>query len=281
MKTKIWIVIKASRPLGWLIAPLVFLLGLTAFGTPLSSLALFQLILLSIPYCILLYGVNDIYDYEADKLNPRKSVSESVEMETEVFPFVKKLAAIVVIIMLASSILSLNPTNIVGMSLLLFFSYFYSTPPLRFKEHPPLDSISNGILYFYAPVLLGASFGATLFDIPIQAYLITACVMGIHSFSTVMDYSADKLVGDRTFAVVLGKRAASLFTLVMFIIAYIFAGFQGMIVGYFLIFCALLAVIITILPLERLAKYFFYAIGVGFGVVAVLEVLRYLAVFYQ
>jgi len=280
VKTKAWILIKASRPLGWLIAPLVFLLGLTAFGAPLTPVALFQLILLSIPYCILLYGVNDIYDFEADKLNPRKSVPDSVEMDTEVFPLVKKLAVIVVIALFASAILSLNPTNIVAMSLLLFFSYFYSAPPLRFKERPPLDSISNGILYFYAPVLIGASFGATLFDIPIQAYLITICVMGIHSFSTVMDYSADKLVGDRTFAVVLGKRTASLFAVIVFIIAYIFSGFQGMIVGYFLILCALLAGIITIIPSERIAKYFFYAIGVGFSVVAVFEVLRYMAFFY-
>jgi 4-hydroxybenzoate polyprenyltransferase len=143
-----------------------------------------------------------------------------------------------------------------------------------------LDSISNGIIYFYAPVLLGASFGATFFDIPVQVYFITACVMGIHSFSTVMDYNADKLVGDRTFAVVLGKRTASLFTVVMFIIAYFFSGFQGMIVGYFLIFCAFLAAIITIIPSERLAKYFFYAIGVGFAMVAVFEVFRYLTFFY-
>ncbi len=256
------------------------MLGLTAFGAPLTPVALFQLILLSIPYCILLYGVNDIYDYEADKLNPRKSVPDSIEMETEVFPLMKKLAAIMVTVLFASAFLTLNPTNIVAMSLLLFFSYFYSAPPLRFKERPPLDSISNGILYFYAPVLIGASFGATLFDIPIQAYLITACVMGIHSFSTVMDYNADKLVGDRTFAVVLGKRTASLFALVVFILAYIFSGFQGMIVGYFLILCALLAGIITIIPSERIAKYFFYAIGVGFGVVAVFEVLRYMAFFY-
>jgi 4-hydroxybenzoate polyprenyltransferase len=151
---------------------------------------------------------------------------------------------------------------------------------LRFKEHPPLDSVSNGIIYFYAPVLLGASFGATIFEIPIQTYFITACVMGIHSFSTVMDYSADKLVGDRTFAVVLGKRAASLFTMVVFTVTYFFSVFQGMIVGYFLIFCAVLAGIITVMPSEKLAKYFFYAIGVGFGVVAVFEVFRYMAYFY-
>ncbi len=279
MTHKALVVFQVSRPLGWLIAPLVFLLGLTAFGTPLTPLAIVQIVLLSIPYCILLYGTNDIYDYEADKLNPRKPVRDSVEMETEIFPMVRKLSLLVAVLLIVSAVLTLNPTNILAMCILLFFSYFYSAPPLRFKQWPPMDSVSNGILYFFAPVLLGASFGASLLALPIQVYFITAGVMGIHSFSTIMDHSADQLVGERTFATVYGIRAASIFTVVVFVIAYLFAGFQGMIVGYFLIFCAVLAVIITIVPSEKWAKYFFYATGVGFGVVAVFEVLRYLAFF--
>lgn len=280
MRTQALLLIRTSRPLGWLIAPLVLLLGLTAFGSPLSPFAILQLILLTFPYCVLLYGTNDIFDYEADKLNPRKRVPDSPEMETHFFPLVKNLSLVVSIVIFASAVITLNLTNIIAMILLLFFSYFYSAPPFRFKERPPLDSFSNGIIYFFAPVLLGASFGATLLDIPIQAYFITACVMGIHSFSTVMDYSADKLAGDRTFAVVLRKRTASFFTVIVFTIAYFFSGFQGSVVGYFLIFCALLAGIITIIPSEKLAKYFFYSMGIGFSVVGVYEMLRYLAFFY-
>jgi len=277
---KAFILIQVSRPLGWLVAPLVFLLGLTAFGTPLSPLAIVQAVILSFPYCILLYGTNDVYDYEADKLNPRKPTRDSLEMETVIFPLVKKMSLIVVILLLVSAVLTLNPTNILAMGVLLFFSYFYSAPPLRFKQWPPMDSVSNGILYFFAPVLLGASYGATFFEIPTQVYFITAGVMGIHSFSTVMDYTADKLVGERTFATVYSKRAASLFTVVVFVIAYFFSGFQGMIVGYYLIFCAVLAAIITVVPSEKWARYFFYTMGIGFGVVAVFEVLRYLTFFY-
>lgn len=280
MRDQARLLIKTSRPLGWLIAPLVFLLGLTAFGTPLSTLASLQLILLTFPYCVLLYGINDMFDYEADKLNPRKTVPDSPEMETKFFPFMKNLSLVVAIVLFASAVITLNPTNIVAMILFLFFSYFYSALPLRFKERPPLDSFSNGIIYFYAPVLLGASFGTTLLDIPIQAYFITACVMGIHSFSTVMDYSADRLAGDRTFAVALSKRVASFFTVVVFTIAYFFSGFQGSVVGYFLVFCSLLAGIITVVPSEKFAKYFFYSMGIGFSVVGVYEILRYLAFFY-
>ena len=279
MTNRAILLLQVSRPLGWLIAPLVFLLGITAFGAPLTALAIVQMVLLSIPYCVLLYGTNDIYDYEADKVNPRKPKRDSVELETKVFPLVKNISIIVVILLLISAVLTLNPTNILAMSILLFFSYFYSAPPIRFKQWPPMDSVSNGILYFYAPVLLGASFGATLFDLPIQVYFITAGVMGIHSFSTIMDYTADQLVGERTFATVYGKRAASIFSVVVFSIGYLFSGFQGMIVGYFLLFCAVLAVIIAILPYEKWARYFFYAMGVGFGVVAVAEVLRYLGIF--
>ncbi len=280
MWDKIQLLIKTSRPVGWIIAPLGFLLGFTAFAAGLTPLSIFQLIFLSFPYCVFLYGTNDMYDYESDKQNPRKTVPNSVEMKSTFFPLVQKLSIVFMVTLLISALTTLNPTHILAMILLLFFSYAYSAPPLRLKERPPLDSISNGILYFYAPVLLGASFNATLFDIPIQAYFITACVIGIHSFSTVMDYSADKTAGDRTFAVVLGKRTASLFTFIVFIIAYLFSGFQGMIVGYFLIFCAVSSGIITVVPAEKWAQYFFYAMGIGFGVVAVFEVLRYLTYFY-
>ncbi len=279
MKHKALVLFQVSRPLGWLIAPLVFLLGLTAYGVLLTPHMIVQVVLLSFPYCILLYGTNDLYDYESDKLNPRKPARDSEEMESVIFPLIKKLALVVAFLLLVSALLTLNPTNIFAMSILLFFSYFYSAPPLRFKQWPPLDSISNGILYFYAPVLLGASFSVTLVDIPIQVYFITACVMGIHSFSTIMDFTPDRMVGERTFATVYGKRVASFFTVVIFVIAYLFSGFQGMIVGYYLIFCAVLAVIITVVPSEKWARYSFYAMGIGFGVIAVFEVLRYVAFF--
>lgn len=280
MTHSVFTIIKVSRPLGWLVAPLVFLLGLTAFGSPLTPLAFVQVLLLSVPYCVLLYGTNDRYDYEADKLNPRKPARDSVEMETRVFPLIKMLTLIVTVLLMLSAVLTLNPTNIFAMGILIFFSYFYSAPPLRFKQWPPMDSVSNGILYFYAPVLLGASFGAMIFQIPIQVYFITGAVMGIHSFSTIMDHDADKLVGERTFATVYGKRVAALFTLGMFLIAYFFSGFQGTIVGYYLLFCVVLAALIALVPSEKWAKYCFYTIGIGFGVVAVFEVFRYLMYFY-
>jgi 4-hydroxybenzoate polyprenyltransferase len=280
VRRKAVLLVRISRPAGWLLAPLVFLLGFTAFGAQLNPAAISQLVLLTVPYCILLYGTNDIYDYEADKLNPRKTVPTGAAVEAELFPLVKKLSTVTAVLLLASSLISLNLFNVIAMLLLLVFSHQYSAPPLRFKERPPLDSFSNGIIYYYAPLLLGVSYGAGFFDIPLGAYYILACVMGIHSFSTVMDYGPDKLAGDKTFAVAFGKRAASLFTAIVFTIAFLFSGFQGTAVACYLLFCVTLSGIITVAPSEQVARYFFYAIGLAFIVVAVFEVQRYLTFFH-
>lgn len=216
-----------------------------------------------------------MYDFESDKVNPRKQISNRISYESEFFSLVRKASLVVALLLISSSIITLNFLNIVGMLLLLFFSHQYSAPPLRLKERPPLDSFSNGIIYWFAPILIGSSFYATIFDIYITAYFIAACIMGIHAFSTVMDYSADKMVGDRTFAVVFGKRPAALFTTIIFIISYFFSGYQRTVVGYYLLFCSILSVIITLYPSEKWAARFFYTIGAGFIIVAILEVQRY------
>ena len=60
---RIVLLLKMSRPVSWVFAPLVFLVGFACFGAVLTPVSLFQLVLLSIPYCIFLYGINDIYDF--------------------------------------------------------------------------------------------------------------------------------------------------------------------------------------------------------------------------
>jgi len=267
---KLSLLIKISRPLGWIVGPIVFLIGFFYVGKSLSVLPVVQILLLSFPYCLFLYGINDIYDYESDRLNPRKNVVEGVKLEKKNHSFVKKASLFMVILLVISSLLTLNITNIFGMFLLLFFSYFYSAPPLRLKEKPPLDSFSNGIFYFFAPFLLGFSFYGTLFDVSSKIYLITLCVVGIHSFSTIMDYSVDKKVGDKTFAVVFGKRNAAFFAFFVFVIAILFAGIQTFFISAYLVFCALLFFIYLIYPSEKLALVFFKLVYIGFLIIALL-----------
>src|SRR3989344_2932786 len=162
------LLIKTSRPLGWIIWPFVFLFGLAASGANLTTLPIIQMILLSFPFSFFAYGINDIYDYQSDKLNPRKNLIEGIKLKPKYHSLVKKSAFFIALILVSSSLITQNIYNVSAMLFLLFFAYFYSAPPLRLKERPPLDSFTNGIGYFFLPFLLGFSYGGTIFDIPIK-----------------------------------------------------------------------------------------------------------------
>lgn len=266
------LLVKVSRPVGWITAPLVFSIGLFYSGAKLAPLSVLQILLLSFPYCILLYGTNDIYDYKSDTLNPRKT---SIKLDPKYHFIVKKSSSFVALVLVIGSLITLNLSNILATVSLLFFSYYYSAPPLRLKERPPLDSFSNGVLFFIV-FSMGWSFGKGVFDIPAKIYFVSGCVMGIHSFSTVMDYTIDKGVGDRTFAVVFGKRTASAFALVLFISTLMFSKIGRASISCYIAFCSLLFLIASIFPSERLAFLLFKLVFTGFVVTAVIFLVSYL-----
>ncbi len=160
------------------------------------------------------------------------------------------------------------------MLLLIAVSYYYSAPPIRLKERPPLDSISNGILFFLA-FSLGYSFGNQIWDIPLKIYFVAIGVMGIHSFGAVMDYSVDQAAGHRTIAVVFGKRAASMFSCLAFLSALLFANIERPYINYYFAFCSTLFLISAIFPSEKLAAFLFKLIFAGFIVAALPFVVPY------
>ena len=261
-----------SRPLGWITAPLVFTLGLYFSKAYITVMSAIQMLMLSLPYCVILYGINDIYDYDSDKLNPRKRHLKLSVRDKEV---VKKLSLYISAALLLSSVLTMNPQNILSMILLLALSYCYSAPPVRLKERPPLDSISNGVLFFVV-FALGYSYGGDVWTVPFKIYLVAMCVMGIHSFGTVMDYGTDKKAGHKTFAVLFGKRTASAFALVVFVSAIIFSNIKTDAIVYYFMFCSVLFLISVLIPSEKLALFLFRLIFAGFIVTAAVFIVPYL-----
>lgn len=272
------ILLKTSRPAFWVVAPLIFVIGFIFSGARLEGfpvLPLIQILMLSFPYCIFLYGINDVYDYESDRINPRKKDVEGVKLEPKYHSLIKNASWIIVLLLILSSLLTFNITNITGMALLLFFSYYYSAPPLRLKEIPPFDSISNGILYFLAPFFIGYGFGGNILEIPLKIYLISIGALAMHTVSTIVDYSYDKKVGDKTFAVVFGKRAAAIFGAICFAVVLFFANIQTAIVNYYLMLCIILSLVAAIYPSEKLMGMFskiyflgFVAAGIWYLIIA-------------
>lgn len=268
MWLKFLVLLKTSRPLIWIGLPLVFCMGL-AYGQKgltdpsfkFTPLLILQMCMLSFPMCLFIFGLNDIYDYISDQMNPRKKGFEGIRLDTRYHKTVKKSALIVGIVFLCVSVTTKNLINIYFCVTILCLSYVYSAPPWRLKIRPPLDVISGGILGFFAPFALGYSFVDDATAIPLQAYFFTCCVMGFHAFSTIMDYDVDKRSGDRTFAVAYGKRAAALFPAAIFLFSLFFVH-----VNYIKIFfmaCLVLFIIVAIIPSEKIARYSFLAMSTG------------------
>lgn len=258
---KLHALLKVSRPVVWVVCPLIFARGFMASGAELGIVALFQAVLLTFPISLIGYGINDIYDYDSDRLNRRKGGMEGARLAVKNRRLVKNASVYAAVALMISSLMTFNYLNVASMAALILLAYFYSAPPVRMKERPPFDSISNGLGYYFLPFVLGASFGSV--DIPVRIFFIAFFVMGIHAFSTVMDYTVDRRVGQKTFAVVFGKRAASLFSIMTVATALLFAG-VGKITFAYMAACLVMYVIIFLRTSEKLASLFFKLILAGF-----------------
>ncbi|MBI2084972.1 MAG: UbiA family prenyltransferase [Candidatus Aenigmarchaeota archaeon] len=258
---KLRALVLVSRPLGWVVVPLIFARGLLASGAELDVVSLVQAILLSFPASLFIYGVNDIYDYNSDVRNNRKGGVEGVILEAKNRRLVENASIFSAALLILSALVTSSYLNMAAMAGFLLLAYFYSTPPVRLKEKPPLDSVSNGLAYYFFPFLMGTSFGNV--NITARIFFITFFVMGIHAFSTIMDFGADKKAGYKTFAVVFGKRYAALFSVIATAAVILFAG-VGKITFFYMAACLAMYVIIFFKPSEKLASLFFKLILIGF-----------------
>jgi 4-hydroxybenzoate polyprenyltransferase len=259
---KILVLLKISRPSFWIALPLAFGMGL-AYGQRgltdpcfrLTPLIILQMGMLSFPFCLFTFGLNDIHDYPSDQMNPRKMRIGGIRPLTRDFGMVKIAAFCAGIAFLCVSAATVNLANGYFAVTMLCLSYVYSAPPWRLKIRPPFDAVSAGILGFFAPFALGFSFVDDAAALPFQAYYFTCCVMGFHAFSTIMDYDGDKRSGDRTFAVTYGKRAAALFPAAITLCSLFFVR-----VNYLKAFSMVglvMFVVVAVNPSERIAGYFY------------------------
>lgn len=213
-------VIRLSRPRFWIYELGTYALGVCAGLYSLEGVNLVLVIFFGLfflfPANLLIYGINDVFDYETDKLNPKKTGYEDLlvpELHTKVFAYI-----------IASNILFVVASFFVPwqaqLSLLLFyfFAIFYSTPPIRAKARPYFDSLFSAGHYVVTGVfgyyLVGGTGNITL---PIIAGLCWAIAM--HAYSAVPDIDADKESGIGTIAISLGKQNTILLCALLYTLA--------------------------------------------------------------
>jgi 4-hydroxybenzoate polyprenyltransferase len=159
------------------------------------------LLWLTLPFNLLIYGVNDVFDQETDAKNPRKGTLEGARIDrSEVRPLV--LGVIFTNAPFMIYALLFAPFSATAWMLLYALVFLgYSVPPARFKARPYLDSLSNAAYAFplvFVPLSLGEG------PVWSAALGLMAWSAAKHTFDAVQDVDEDRRAGITTTAVRLG-----------------------------------------------------------------------------
>jgi 4-hydroxybenzoate polyprenyltransferase len=198
-----------SRPRFWLYTAGPVLVGITYGATTTAELVTPLTVALVayflVPANVYLYGVNDVFDADADAVNPKKSDDDSTAPEVRYTGDAGEAAVVVACGLLGTALLAVVPSPAVPwLAGFLVVGAAYSVPPLRLKTTPFLDSASNGLY-----VLPGAgAYVAVAGQSPPLAALAGGWLwtMAMHTFSAVPDVEPDREAGLTTTATVLGRR---------------------------------------------------------------------------
>ncbi len=261
--------IRVSRPVLWPIMPLVYLLGLHAGGAEVTAVVVAQALVLSLPMNLVGCGLNDIYDFESDRLSHRREKIWGAVVGPWDRPLVRGTVIVTMPLILLSALLTRNADNVVATVCLLLLAWGYSVPPVRLKERPPLDSLCNGVGFFYLPFVMGYSLGAEPRAMPLKYYLLALSVCGVHALAAAVDYEADREAGHRTVAVAYGRRAAVAVALATFLLTLLLGGFHSVAVRAYLAVCVAATLVAVVVPRARPITAASVIIFLGFPVAAV------------
>lgn len=231
MKTKR--LLSISRPRFWIYEIGPYIIGIAAAaGLSLNLWLLFPTIIFILfftyPANIYIYGINDIFDYETDKLNPKKVQYESLVMPAEW----SKLWRNIILFcspFLIYGIAILNNEALIAFLLFFFFAGFYSAPPIRAKARPFLDSIFSAGHYIATAVfsyLMIINFSNSQINWNTLAICTLAGMfwaIAMHAYSAVPDIQADKDAKLETIATKLGKKSTIILCATLYFLAGILA----------------------------------------------------------
>ncbi|WP_375242006.1 prenyltransferase [Lacinutrix sp.] len=247
-----------SRPRFWMYVLGTFLVGMISSGNPFNYdtettilLVVFS-IFFSFPANLLIYGVNDIYDYETDILNDKKSNYEKILSPAKH----KKLWMIICLLTFPfiTCLFFVSTYTLCAIVVFIFMGLFYSAPPIRAKSKPPLDILFSSIIYISPGIIGFLITGNTKVQwLAVLGGLIWASAM--QTYSAVPDIKADRASGVETLATKLGHRKALWFCL----LAYLLSSIIGTIyVGTVAVLFGTVYVVVVALSLYNSTKVFKY-----------------------
>jgi 4-hydroxybenzoate polyprenyltransferase len=227
--------LQVSRPGLWSTTAMFYLLPLGHAAFLHSKTVWIGLLYVLFPLGFLLYGVNDIVDAEADRLNPRKGtfLFGSLGAAEQLSALRWKIAAIQLPFLIIFFLL-MGPRILLWFGALLMAVALYNAPRFGWKSHPPFDVL---IQASYLLVFVLSSWLNSRPQLPWQTFLFGALfAMHSHIFGEVMDLEPDRLSGRRTTATLLGAAPAKLLIagILSFETALVWVFFGDRVIGGFL-----------------------------------------------
>jgi 4-hydroxybenzoate polyprenyltransferase len=223
-----------SRPVSWPNTAYPFAAGWLVTGGQINIFFVIATIYFLGPYNLLMYGVNDVFDYESDIRNPRKGGIEGMREQRKFHPVILRTAITVNIPFIVWLFIFGNVLSNCALTILLFFVVAYSVAGLRFKEKPLLDSLTSSI-HFIGPLIFALTL--THFSSQSYVYIIAFFLWGMasHAFGAVQDIIPDRKAELHSIATFFGARMTVFFCIILYVIASIFIIIQKFpvnVIGY-------------------------------------------------
>lgn len=196
-----------SRPISWVNTAFPFASAYLLTTGVIDWLWIVGTIFFLIPYNLAMYGINDVFDYESDLLNPRKGGAEGalVERSRHRGILIACLVATVPFLVVLGISGSWEANLVMLVSMLAVLAY--SAPKLRFKERPFVDSLTSST-HFVSPAVYGMVLAGAQFNAPLLALLLAFFLWGMasHAFGAVQDIVPDRAASLGSIGTVLGAK---------------------------------------------------------------------------
>ena len=219
----------SSRPISWINTAFPFAAAYFLITGRLDAAFFIGTLFFLIPYNLLMYGVNDVFDYESDLHNPRKGGIEGALLApkwhrpTLIWSFSLCVPFVAYLLAVGSTAANL------WLGLFIFTVIAYSAKGLRFKEKPFVDSLTSAS-HFVGPMIYGiAVAGGDLADSSVLLMIASFTLWGVasHAFGAVQDVKADREGGIASIATVIGARATTRFAFAAYALAGVFILFSA------------------------------------------------------
>lgn len=167
------------------------------------------LLWLTLPFNLLIYGINDIFDWETDNINHRKGSWEGARINKTEFARIAFVTLGLNVPFLVYFATAFSATALLWIATYTAVFIFYSAPPVRFKARPFWDSLSNfayGLPILFVPLALNNTYDLWL--------VLGLCMWSVakHAYDAIQDIDVDSDAGILTTANSLGVQKTLLWS---------------------------------------------------------------------